>query len=86
MINQANTLDELGLFNEADKIDRFILAQFNLKKRKPNPLLSIQNQINGLSAKIDGFISDQDGGNDTPPEDKEFSVMVDQKPVDFIEK
>ena len=45
MINQANTLDELGLFNEADKIDRFIAAQFNLKKRKPNPLLNIQNQI-----------------------------------------
>jgi hypothetical protein len=85
MIEKANTLDILGYYLEADKIDRFITSQFNLKKRKPNPILTIQNQINGLGAKLDDFMSDQ-GGNDTPPEEKQISVTVDDKPVEFTEK
>jgi hypothetical protein len=85
MFNKANLFDDLGLYKEADKIDRFIFAQFKLKKRKVNPLTTIQNQINGLGAKIDDFISDQ-GASDTPLEEKNISVMVDNKPVEFTEQ
>lgn len=85
MTQKANELDELGFFKEADKIDRFITAQFKLKKRKINPLITIQNQLNGLSGKLDEFIN-QEGGNDASPEEKDFSVTVDNKPVKITEE
>jgi len=85
MIEKANQFDELGFYFEADKVDRCVTSQFNLKKRKINPLLTIQNQINGLSAKIEDFMS-ENGGDDSPTEEKDITVMVDNKPVDIISK
>lgn len=86
MIKLANILDSLGLYKEADNMDKVMVAQFfNLKKKRKSPLQMISNlqqSINTLQQQVSDVSDSMDSSDDGSSSVK---VTVDEKLVEFIQ-
>lgn len=48
MFNESNVLDSIGMYKQADELDKIIITaynNFNLTKKKKNPLFNINMQL-----------------------------------------
>jgi hypothetical protein len=88
MIKQANTLDELGFYKEADLIDRILIAQNNFKlKKKPKNLNTkideLKRSVDYLQTLVTGVGNSMDFSDDG---ETSVKVEVANQPVEFTLK
>jgi hypothetical protein len=55
MFNESNVLDDIGMYKQADDLDKIIIIaynNFNLTKKKKNPLFNINMQLLMMKNKL----------------------------------
>ena len=81
IFKQADILDELGLFEAADSVDKKVFAiNFMLTKKKVNPQQQIKTQLDTLSSQMQAL---QDSADDSDGGGGDTNITLDDKDVEF---